>query len=42
MDRVLWRVAPTPEGAVIEALDLRYGMPGTTELGFWGLRARMG
>ncbi len=42
MDRVLWRVAPTPEGAMIEALDLRYGMPGTTELGFWGLRARMG
>jgi inner membrane protein len=42
MDRVLWRVAPTgADGAVVEALDIRYGMPGPSELGFWGIRARL-
>jgi inner membrane protein len=42
MGNVFWRVEPSPEGgAVVEALDTRYGMPGGSELGFWGIRARL-
>jgi inner membrane protein len=42
MDQVHWRVEPADDGGVlVEATDLRYGMPGTTELGFWGIRTRL-
>lgn len=44
MDQVHWRVEPAGGdggGGVVEATDLRYGMPGATELGFWGIRARL-
>lgn len=40
MDNVFWRVEQNGTGgAVVEALDYRYGMFGGTELGMWGIRA---
>jgi len=36
MDRVLWR--SVGGGTAIEGTDLRYGMPGATDTGFWGVR----
>ncbi|MFN4090772.1 MAG: metal-dependent hydrolase [Alphaproteobacteria bacterium] len=43
MDRVLWRAAPDPAGGTrVEATDLRYGLPGDTDHGFWGITANVG
>lgn len=40
MENVIWRVEANGDGgAVVEALDYRYGMFGGTELGMWGIRA---
>ncbi|QQP87675.1 metal-dependent hydrolase [Skermanella sp. TT6] len=41
MDKVFWQVSETPDGAVVEALDYRYGMWGGDAVGFWGIRARV-
>lgn len=42
MGQVLWRARPGENGeTIVEATDLRYGMPGPTDLGFWGIRARV-
>ncbi|HSK41245.1 MAG TPA: metal-dependent hydrolase, partial [Arenibaculum sp.] len=42
MDQVYWTVSSTDDGgATVAATDLRYGMPGGTELGFWGIRGRL-
>lgn len=42
MDKVLWRAVRDGEGhTVVEATDLRYGMPGPTDTGNWGIRARI-
>jgi inner membrane protein len=39
--RVHWRQLPQPSGGyVFEARDYRYGLPGDSVLGFWGLRFR--
>jgi inner membrane protein len=41
MNNLYWQVADQPDGgAVVEAMDTRYGMPGG-DLGFWGIRARL-
>lgn len=41
MYNLLWTQRTTPDGAtLVEAYDLRYGMPGT-DLSFWGIRARV-
>lgn len=43
MGRVLWRAVPVPGGGmVVEATDLRYGLPGETDRGFWGITAGVG
>jgi len=43
MGRVLWRAVPAPNGGVVvEATDLRYGLPGETDRGFWGITADVG
>lgn len=43
MDQVLWRQMSEPGGAqVLVGHDLRYGMPGTTDASFWGVRADIG
>jgi inner membrane protein len=42
MDKVLWTARPDGMGTVIEGTDLRYGMPGSTNRGAWGIRARVG
>jgi hypothetical protein len=34
------RVEPTPDGAVVEIDDLRYGFPGRPRDGLWGVRVR--
>lgn len=40
MGHLLWRTAPGTNGAVqVTATDIRYGLPGATETGFWGIRA---
>lgn len=40
MGKVLWRSRPGENGAsIVEGTDLRYGMRGPTNLGFWGVRA---
>jgi len=40
MGHLLWRTAPGPNGAtIVSATDIRYGLPGATETGFWGIRA---
>lgn len=42
MDKTLWRERSDGNGGtVVEATDLRYGMPGATDLGFWGIRAHL-
>jgi len=42
MDRVLWRANPDVRGGTqVEASDLRYGMPGPSDAGAWGFRARV-
>lgn len=42
MDRVLWRATPDGRGGMqVEASDLRYGMPGPSDTGFWGFRTRV-
>lgn len=38
MGNVLWRA--DPEGTGLIATDMRYGMPGPTDAGFWGIRVR--
>lgn len=35
------RLLPGPEGAVVEIDDLRYGIPGAPQDGFWGVRVRL-
>ena len=35
------RVAATPEGAIVELDDLRYGFPGRPQDGLWGVRVRL-
>jgi inner membrane protein len=43
MDKLLWRIQPDGQGgSIVEATDLRYGLPGETDIGFWGVRARVG
>jgi inner membrane protein len=43
MDQLLWRERSDGNGgAVVEATDLRYGLPGATDIGFWGIRAHVG
>jgi hypothetical protein len=40
MGHLLWRTQPAPNGATeVIATDIRYGLPGSTETGFWGIRA---
>lgn len=40
MDRLYWSVLDGEDGtAAVVAFDLRYGLPGSSELGFWGIRA---
>lgn len=40
MGKVLWRMTPDQQGGTrIEATDLRYGMPGPTTAGQWGIFA---
>ncbi len=46
MDKLHWTVladaaADNPGGHVVEARDYRYGLPGDSALGFWGLRFRL-
>lgn len=42
MDKTLWRSRPDGNGGtIVEATDLRYGMPGATDAGFWGIRAHL-
>lgn len=38
MGNLLWRAEPG--GTALIATDMRYGMPGPTEAGFWGIRVR--
>lgn len=43
MGRLHWTVLAdtgSPGGHIVEARDYRYGLPGGSELGFWGLRYR--
>lgn len=43
MGHVLWRAVPAPDGGMrVEATDLRYGLPGETDRGFWGITAGVG
>lgn len=37
--KVLWRTRSASPGALVEGYDVRYGLPGETLLGFWGIRA---
>ncbi|CAO3457700.1 hypothetical protein [Azospirillum argentinense] len=40
MDNLIWREQPLESGStLVQALDHRYGMPGVSSLGFWGIRA---
>ncbi len=40
MDNLIWREQPLESGRkLVQALDHRYGMPGLSSLGFWGIRA---
>ncbi|AWJ88194.1 hypothetical protein TSH58p_32505 (plasmid) [Azospirillum sp. TSH58] len=40
MDSLIWREQPLESGrTLVQALDHRYGMPGVSSLGFWGIRA---
>jgi inner membrane protein len=42
MGKLLWRSFPDGSGGtIVEATDLRYGMPGNTDHGFWGIRAKV-
>lgn len=46
MSRLHWTLKPDPAadnpgGLLAEARDYRYGLPGGSELGFWGLRFRL-
>ena len=38
MHNLLWRAEPNGTGLI--ATDMRYGMPGPTDAGFWGIRER--
>lgn len=38
---VLWRVRNGAGSTLVEARDLRYGLPGDSVAGFWGVRARL-
>ena len=42
MDNLYWLTEPGPGETVVRALDYRYGMPGRTSLGFWGIQAIVG
>ncbi|WP_027136221.1 metal-dependent hydrolase [Geminicoccus roseus] len=43
MDRLLWQEQPDGNGgSIVQATDLRYGLPGSTDIGFWGVRAHVG
>jgi inner membrane protein len=41
MGQTAARVEVTPEGAVVEIDDLRYGLPGAPREGLWGVRVRL-
>ncbi|WP_191059292.1 metal-dependent hydrolase [Geminicoccus harenae] len=43
MDKLLWREESDGNGGrLVEATDLRYGLQGNADIGFWGIRARVG
>lgn len=43
MDNLYWRAEPLETGeTLVQALDYRYGLPGRTVLGFWGIQALVG
>ena len=43
MDNLYWQARPLENGAtLVEALDYRYGMPGPSALGFWGIQGIVG
>ncbi|MBY0430000.1 MAG: hypothetical protein K2Q10_02285, partial [Rhodospirillales bacterium] len=41
-NQTLWQSRPQGDATIIEVRDLRYGLPGGTEAGFWGVRVVMG
>ncbi|GGE40901.1 hypothetical protein GCM10007276_17850 [Agaricicola taiwanensis] len=42
MNKPLWRSTPQQDGSrIVEGYDLRYGMPGPSNLSMWGVRARV-
>jgi inner membrane protein len=42
MEKPLWRSSPLPDGTrLVEGYDLRYGMPGPSNLSMWGVRAKV-
>jgi inner membrane protein len=42
MGKTLWRDAPDGRGGtIVEGTDLRYGMPGTSDQGLWGIRVNV-
>ncbi|MFW6077386.1 MAG: metal-dependent hydrolase [Hyphomicrobiales bacterium] len=42
MDNVYWQAEPESGKIRVRALDYRYGLPGATVLGFWGIEATVG
>jgi inner membrane protein len=42
MDNVYWQVEPAAGETRVRALDYRYGLPGATIMGFWGIEATVG
>jgi inner membrane protein len=43
MDNLYWQTRPLENGeTLVQALDYRYGMPGGSALGFWGIQAIVG
>jgi inner membrane protein len=42
MDNVYWQVEAGNQGTLVRGLDYRYGLPGRTVLGFWGIEATVG
>jgi inner membrane protein len=42
MDNLYWRAKPASDDILVQALDYRYGLPGRSALGFWGIQAIVG
>jgi inner membrane protein len=42
MDNVYWQVEEGNDGTRVRGLDYRYGLPGRTVMGFWGIQAVVG